>query len=291
MTAPRVVTLGDIVRLVAGLRAWWLGGAVVGLAIALATGFLMRPVYRAAVVVMPATGKDLGGGAVAGLLSRFGGDLGIDGAGGQERDEALAVLKSRQFVQQFIADENLLPVLFAERWDAEAKAWRDTDPDRVPSAWDGWMRFDRQVRTILEDRDRALVTIRIEWYDPALAARWANELVARANRELRTRRLQQIEARLQFLQAELGRTQLVELRNAISKVMEAQINERMLANSRPEYAFRVIDPAVAPDVDQPERPKRLLLAVLGLVGGALAGLLAALLFRYARQTPGEAGGA
>ena len=116
MTAPRVVTLGDIVRLVAGLRAWWLGGAVVGLAIALATGFLMRPVYRAAVVVMPATGKDLGGGAVAGLLSRFGGDLGIDGAGGQERDEALAVLKSRQFVQQFIADENLLPVLFAERW-------------------------------------------------------------------------------------------------------------------------------------------------------------------------------
>lgn len=228
---------------------------------------------------------------MAGLLSRFGGDLGIDGAGGQERDEALAVLKSRQFVQQFIADGNLLPVLFAERWDAGAKTWREADPERIPSAWDGWMRFDRQVRTILEDRDRALVTIRIEWYDPELAAGWANELVARANQELRTRRLQQIAARLEFLQAELGRTQLVELRAAISKVMEAQINERMLANSRPEYAFRVIDPAVPPDRDQPERPKRLLLAVLGLVGGALAGLLAAILVRYARQPPGEPGDA
>lgn len=288
--SSRVITLADIARVVADVKWYWVGGALVGFIIALSAGFLMRPVYRATAVVMPATARDLGGGAVAGLLSRIGGDIGIGGAESSERDEALAVLKSRQFVEKFISDEKLLPVLFAEKWDSDAGVWLETDPDRIPSAWDGWMLFDRTVRTVLEDRDRGLVTIRIEWFDPELAALWANGLVSRANEDLRLRKLQQIEARLEFLKAELAKSQLVELRTAISKVMEAQINERMLANSRPEYAFRVIDPAIAPDRDQPERPKRLLMAALGLAAGAILGLVGGLAVGYFRQQPSPPGG-
>jgi uncharacterized protein involved in exopolysaccharide biosynthesis len=130
------------------------------------------------------------------------------------------------------------------------------------------------------------VTIRVEWFDPELAARWANLMVARANEDLRARKLRQLESSLEFLQSELRKAQLVELRTAISQVMESQINERMLANVRPEYAFRVIDPAVAADVDQPERPKKLLLAAVGLAAGTLLGLVVGLVVAYVRRHPG-----
>jgi len=281
-----VITLADIVGAVGQLKAYWIGGALLGLAVALAVGFLMRPVYRASAVLMPVASQELGSGAVAGLLSRLGGGAGLGLGDNSQRDEALAVLKSRQFAEQLIADEKLLPVFFPDKWDAASGTWSEMDPKRIPSAWDAWIYFDRNVRTVLEDQDRGLVTIRVEWSDPVEAARWANLMVARANEDLRARKLRQLESSLEFLQSELRNAQLVELRAAISQVMESQINERMLANVRPEYAFRIIDPAVAADVDQPERPKKLLLAAVGLSAGAMFGLVVGLAVAYARRHTG-----
>jgi len=281
-----VITLADIVGAVGQLKAYWIGGALLGLAVALAVGFLMRPVYRASAVLMPVASQELGSGAVAGLLSRLGGGAGLGLGDNSQRDEALAVLKSRQFAEQLIADEKLLPVFFPDKWDAASGTWSEMDPKRIPSAWDAWIYFDRNVRTVLEDQDRGLVTIRVEWSDPVEAARWANLMVARANEDLRARKLRQLESSLEFLQSELRNAQLVELRAAISQVMESQINERMLANVRPEYAFRIIDPAVAADVDQPERPKKLLLAAVGLTAGAMFGLVVGLAVAYARRHTG-----
>lgn len=281
-----MITLADIVGAVGQLKAYWIGGALSGLAVALAVGFLMRPVYRASAVLMPVASQELGSGAVAGLLSRLGGGAGLGLGDNSQRDEALAVLKSRQFAEQLIADEKLLPVFFPDKWDAASGTWSEMDPKRIPSAWDAWIYFDRNVRTVLEDQDRGLVTIRVEWSDPVEAARWANLMVARANEDLRARKLRQLESSLEFLQSELRNAQLVELRAAISQVMESQINERMLANVRPEYAFRIIDPAVAADVDQPERPKKLLLAAVGLTAGAMFGLVVGLAVAYARRHTG-----
>jgi hypothetical protein len=48
----------------------------------------------------------------------------------------------------------------------------------------------------------------VEWFDPQLAARWANLMVDRANDDLRSRKLRQLESSLEFLQAELGKAQV-----------------------------------------------------------------------------------
>lgn len=282
----RTVTLGDLVAAVLGLRWYWLAGALVGVAAGLAAGLLMTPVYRASVTVMPVSETRQATGALPGLLARFGGggalSLGDDGS----REEALAVLRSRQFTAAFIADEALLTVLFADRWDAAAGRWREADPARIPSEWDAWQYFDREIRTVREDRDRGLVTIDIEWRDPAEAARWANLLVARVNDELRTRKLEQLARSLALLRDELERADLVELRQAIASVIQAQVNERMLASTRRDFAFRVIDPAQPPDADAPLAPKPALYAALGLSAGALLGLFAGLVRRYGRAPRG-----
>ena len=58
-------------------------------------------------------------------------------------------------------------------------------------------------------------------------------------------------------------------------MIETRLTEQMLANVRKEFAFRVIDPAVPSDVDEPYRPKVLLNALAGALLGALLGLLLA----------------
>ena len=49
----------------------------------------------------------------------------------------------------------------------------------------------------------------------------------------------------------------------------------MLANVRDEYAFKIIDPAVPSDSDDPVRPKPLFVLSLALSVGVIAGLLVA----------------
>jgi len=289
--SERTVTLFDVAGLIRNLWPYWLAGALIGGLVAGAVAFTVRPIYRASTVVMPVSAQDSGG-TLARLAGQFGGLASLAGLGGMQsdgRNEAIAVLKSQAFTEKFIVDENLLPVLFADKWDGATGKWKVSDPSETPTLWDAWLLFDKRIRTIIEDRDRGLVTVRVEWHDPEQVSRWANLMVERANQQLRDRKLAEIDANLAYLQGELGKAQLVELRQAIGKVMESQVSERMIASGRKDYAFRPLDPARAPDPDRPESPKKALWIVLGTVGGMLLGFALGTLRAYGRQRRDELG--
>ena len=97
----------------------------------------------------------------------------------------------------------------------------------------------------------------------------------------RRRAVAESRASIEYLEKELATTITVDTRNAISRLMEAQIKQRMLANVTVEYAFRVIDRALAPDLKDMIRPKRLLLVAFGFVLGLLVGVIVVLLRRDA----------
>jgi uncharacterized protein involved in exopolysaccharide biosynthesis len=285
----RTVTLFDVAGLVRTLWPYWLGGALIGCVVAGTAAFSVRPVYRAATIVVPVSLQDSGG-TLARLAGQFGGLASLAGLSGMQsdgRDEAIAVLKSQSFSEKFIVDENLLPVLFAGKWDSVKGSWKVRDSGKVPTLWDAWVLFDKRIRTVIEDKDRGLVTVRIDWHDPREAARWANLLVDRANQQVRERKLAEIDANLDYLKGELAKVQLVELRQAIGKVMESQVSERMIASGREEYAFRRLDPARAPDLDRPQSPQKALWIVLGTAGGTLLGFALGTLRAYARQRRDE----
>jgi uncharacterized protein involved in exopolysaccharide biosynthesis len=197
---------------------------------------------------------------------------GIDfGSSGTNVEESLAVLRSREFTEAFIREENLLPVLFGGR------QFGGKDPTLARA----YRYFDGEIRAIGRDTRSGLITVQIEWRDPVLAASWANALVARLNAEMRARAIAKTNAAVGFLEKELAATTIVDTRAAISRLMEAQINQRMLANVTQEYALRVVDRAIPPDEDDPVRPRRLFLAV---ISGAV-GLLLAVLLCVAQRRP------
>lgn len=248
-------------------RRRWLMGAIILIvfALSLTVAFVMTPVYRATVVMASVESNqsasalgDLGGlAALAGLpLS--------DSA---QSEEAIAKLKSRSFTGIFIADQNLMPVLFAPLWDADKQEWTTSTAEDTPSIADGFAVVDGSIRSVVRDAETGLLALHIDWTDPELAARWANRMVEMINHNLKEQAISEAQRSIEYLNDALTKTAVVEARAAMYRLMETQINNIMLANVREEFAFKVIDPAVIPEVDDFIKPNRILLAVLGLAAG------------------------
>ena len=241
-----------------------------------AAALLMHPVYSAAVVLAPASSDRIGpvGGALGqltGLASMAGIDLGT--AGGPQTEEALAVLRSREFAQGFITEQQLMPELFPRLWDARAGNW-NVAPDRQPTLVQGYKAFSKLL-SASTDKKTGLTTVELEWRDPTKDADLVNQLVARLNAVMRARAIERTDAYLSYLREQLDVTTAVETRGAIGRLMESQINQRMLANVAKEYAFRVVDKALPPDKHDQVRPKRRLLVVTGALIGVFLGIVAA----------------
>lgn len=271
---------GDSVTLFLWRHRWLI--CVMALLGALAGYFGSRwieRVYRAEVLTTPATSDSSSMRSLMGQVGSLAALAGVNIGGGDASGSAItiATLKSRSFLEHFIAKYDLLPVLYAKQWDANARRWKEQGGARPPGAQDGVGYLLKHVVRVLEDRDKGLVTVRVEWTDPALAAAWANALVADLNEVMRQRAIQNAESSLQYLQRELEQTQAVDVRQSIATSIQLQVNRRAMANTRPEYSLTVLDPAVVPDVMGFVQPIPALLAAIGLFAGALLALFTALL--------------
>jgi uncharacterized protein involved in exopolysaccharide biosynthesis len=275
--------LAELIRALWAGRLWIVCGGLSFALIAGIVGFLMTPIYRSSTVLVPANSNQGSlAGSLGSALGSLGGLAGLAGlnlnSSNAATDEALAVLQSRQFSDAFIADKQLLPVFFPEKWDAKNHSW-NVPRDKQPTPATAFKYFDRKIRSVTQDKKTGLVILQIEWKDPKLAAAWANELVQRLNVEMQRRALEEANASLGYLEKELAGTNTVETRAAINRLIESQINRRMLANVTEQYAFRVVDRAMPPDPGDKVRPKK---ALMIIVGGCLGGLIACVLVLLSR---------
>jgi uncharacterized protein involved in exopolysaccharide biosynthesis len=106
------------------------------------------------------------------------------------------------------------------------------------------------------------------------------------NQLARQRAMHDTEVSVNYLNRELATTQAVEIRQSIFSVLESEINKRMMAATRADFAFRVIDPAQAAEPNHFVRPIPLLLAGIGLFCGGLLGTLA-VMFTQRRRPRAE----
>jgi uncharacterized protein involved in exopolysaccharide biosynthesis len=241
-------------------------------AIALAIALAITPIFRAETVITTVRNGDLSGqssgalGGLANIASLAGVNL---GSGSSADREAKAVLQSRSLVEEFIRKNNLIDVLMPHA-------------SKPPTMWLAVREFREGELTIREDKHTGLVTIDIDWEDPAVAAKWANGFVALANERLRTRAIDEATRNIAFLNAQIPQTSVVEVQRAIYNLIESETKTLMLANVRTEFAFTVIDPAVPPE--RKFRPKRSLYVLFGLFVGFAIGVGAAY-WRAARAGP------
>jgi uncharacterized protein involved in exopolysaccharide biosynthesis len=256
------------------LRMVWRGRwTVVAVALAFAAAGIAYAVlgtrwYRAEVLMVPA--KDRG---MDGLMSQFGGLASLAGInlGASDDAEPMAVLKSRGFVQGFIEEHKLETVLLAHKWDAARGTWKG-DEEKWPDIRDAVDFFDRKVRRVVEDRKTGVITLAVEWKDPAAAAQWANALAARLNDRMRSRAIAESTENVRYLKQEIATNDLVALQQPMGKLLELELQQLMLARNNKQYSFRIVDTARVPK--KPVRPQKVAVVAISLLLGALFGALA-----------------
>ena len=103
------------------------------------------------------------------------------------------------------------------------------------------------------------------------------------NQSIRNKTIEESRRSIVYLNEQLAKTDAQGVEQAIYGLMEEQLNRIMYANVRDEYAFKVIDPAFAADLDAFVKPNRSLIAALGMFfGGVLGLLIAVVMFRRGR---------
>jgi uncharacterized protein involved in exopolysaccharide biosynthesis len=226
--------------------------------------------YRAQVVVTEV--QDTGFGSSGSLMGQLGGLASVAGlnlkGNGQDAERA-AILSSRGLVDAFVKRYQLAPLINGN--------------SKLGSDWYAVERFRTSVLDRHEDKLKGVTTITIEWTDPVVAARWANDFVGLANDLLRTRAIQESTRNIDYLKSQIDQTTVVEIQHAVYQLIENETKNLMLAHGRLEYAFTIVDPAVPPEVRF--SPRRTLLVISGLFVGAILGSFIAWARKAVRRRP------
>jgi len=266
----------DVVALIELLwryRLVVIGCTLLGAGVAIWMALTARYLYEAEVVVTPVVEDANGIGSLAG---RFGGLASLAGislpASGGSAVEAQAILQSRYLAETFIAGNKLEAELGGA---SDATVWKAVDL------------FRRTVLKVTLQKDKGTTSVTIRWKDPVKAALWANQYVALANDILRNRALQASNRNIKFLNEKLSTTSVLEVQRVMYSLIENEAKNHMLASTRTDYAFTIVDPAVTPE----DRvwPRRTLMVATGTAVGFALGAFLALVYnlwrRFAARRP------
>ncbi|WP_158116967.1 Wzz/FepE/Etk N-terminal domain-containing protein [Vibrio cincinnatiensis] len=256
-------------------------------------------IYKADTLLAPAESSGSGGLAkMAGQLGGLATLAGVNLGSGESSQTELAaqVMKSRQFIQHFIEKyELLVPLMAGKEWDLssnqliinnelydeQTRTWL-REPQGLrgakPTAQEAHEMFVKNILTVSSDKTSGLYTVSVSHYSPYIAQQWATWLVAEINQVMRERTIAETTQNLNYLQEQLQKTSVADMQATFYKLIEEQTKSLMLAEVQDEFIFKVVDPAVVPELKN--KPRRALICVLGTLLGGMLGV-AVVLVRFA----------
>ena len=273
----------DLLELIRTLLQAWktiVGITIVCVVLAVAYALYVPEVFKAETLLAPVSEEKSG---ASSSLSQFGGlaaMAGISIPSDSNVEQVVATLQSRKFLRQYIARKRLLPALFEEIWDVASQSWSVQTQEDEPTEQKAVDVF-KGILSVDEDKKSGLISLSISWKDPVVAAEWANDLVMQLNEQLREKAIADSKKRVGYLEQELAKTTLQDMRAVLYNLLESEKQKAMLANVNEDFALEVIDPAVAPEIR--EKPKRkLIVALSGFCGGFL-GIFAVFFAQFVRK--------
>lgn len=258
--------------------------------------------YKATVLLAPAQEESDG---LAGALGQLGGlaslaGVNIGAGGGGESKHAQEIMKSRFFIERYIADNNLAVEVFAakgwskstneliiddEIYDLESQKWLLEDEETgalvPPTGWQLYESFFERL-SVSEDVKSGLVTVSIEYYSPQTAKKWLDSYIKSINRHMQARRVAKVSNNIEYLQAEIEKTPIAEMQEVFYTLVAEQTKSKMLAQASPDYAFAVVHPSMVPE--EKSQPQRALICVLGTLLGGMLSVLWALVMHYTKKS-------
>ena len=256
--------------------------------------------YKATALLSPAQSS---GGGLSGALGQLGGlaslaGVSIGGGGSSEAQVAQEIMKSWNFIEGFIKSNDLAVEIYAaEGWskssnslqinsdlyDESNSQWlvenNDTGELGPPSSWKLFGDFLGML-SVSEDKKSGLVSVSIEYYSPQIAKHWLDLYVAAINGHMQERKMAEVTRNITYLEAQIKKTNIAEMKEVFYTIIEEQIKSKMLAEASPDYAFVPVSPSMVPE--EKSQPKRALICILGTLLGGMLSVLWVLVLNYGR---------
>jgi uncharacterized protein involved in exopolysaccharide biosynthesis len=309
----------DTVTLLDYWRVIWKRRKTIGWIIAvtviasLVISLLMPDIYRAKGVIMPIAAKDTGmsgGAALAGLAQQFAGIPGISLPGSASASEIMSLLKSNILREKMIRQYNLMPVLFHKQWDPQRKTWKrrsemdsrlnpldyiermkrtfamdsregaaGQDPD-VPGIWDALRLLD-EILLISQDVKQSTINISADFHNPDLAAKIVECILATLTDYMSSEAKRVAQTNRKYLEGQLGSATDPIIKQKAYNMIAQQIETGMMAEVKENFAFKIIDPPLAPD--KKIKPDRGQMMLLSLAAALFIGIVVAFLMEYVER--------
>lgn len=289
-----VVEFADLLRAL-WRRKWLAMGITFGCAlVALLVALMLPNVYRAEALLAP-NGEE-GASGLSSLAAQYGGlaslaGINLGSEGSDKTVMGLEILKSRQFISDFIRRHDaLVPLMAADAWDPETgkllvdaaeydeaqKQWvRDVRPPKttVPSMQEAYEEFAKRM-TVRQDPETGFVTVAVEHLSPQIAKQWVDWLVQDINSTVMHKEVDEATQSIAYLEKQVESTSLAELQSVFFRMIEEQMKTIMLAEVSDEYLLQTLDPAVVPE--EKAKPRRLLILIFGTFLGMMLGVVVSL---------------
>lgn len=280
------ITVGDFCKKL--LSDKWLVVLITGLvSIAFVILALYLPnKYKSDVLLMPIVEQDTN---LAGLGSQLGGLASMAGInlGGQsdKTDLAIATLKSRTFLMNFINENKLkVELLGVKSWDYATNQYIYDDEvyDHVNNKWvresstikqaepsllEAYIYFMEELLEVDKDKETGFVRITIKHVSAQFAERVVTQLIISIDEKLRADAANETERSIEFLKEAIKESDNSDLKILLYNLIEQEVQKKMLTKVKENYAFKVIDKAVI--AEEKYSPRRALLCIFGFILGGI----------------------
>ena len=257
--------------------------------------------YKATALLAPAQSGDSGLSGSLRQLNGLASLAGVSMGGGESSEAQIAqeIMKSWSFIEGFIVENNIAVEIYAvEGWDRDSnelkiaedrynidtKEWLvengNTDELGPPDSWTLFESFSERL-TVSEDSKSDLVTVSFEYYSPQVAKQLLDKYVEAINAHMQQRQVAKVTNNINYLQAQIEKTSIAEMREVFYSIIEEQIKNKMLAEASPEYVFEAVSPSMVPE--RKSQPKRFLICIIGTLLGGLLSVVLVLLMHFSRK--------
>ena len=274
--------------------------------IAVYISLLMPNMYESRAILTPADSS----GSISRSLQSYAGLAGLAGislpSGGDESNSTKAIqkLRSLSFFENNILPNIFLPDLMAHKtWD---KSW---DPStntfnydesiynkktetwirdysypykQIPSAQESFEEFATNYFGLSEDKKTGFITLRIKHKSPYIAKQWSELLVNQVNLYYREKDKLESEKAVSFLNKQIAMTNLSEVKEAISQLLQEETKKLALIEANQLYVFDYIDPPAV--MERKSEPNRAFIVIFSaLLGGMLSVILVLIKHYFFKQ--------
>jgi uncharacterized protein involved in exopolysaccharide biosynthesis len=257
-------------------------GCIIAAAVfaALVGSLFMTNIYQAKAVIIPVTGKDSGGGnpGLAALAQQLGGIPGVPSSPSATASEIVSLLNSNILKQKMIEQHNLMPILFYRQWDNKQQTWKQGHTVwrlmpfkyfNVPDTWDALRLLEKIVKINRNNKDNT-ITISVDFHDPKLAAQIVDYYLVTLTDYMSSEVKRVAASNRKYLEEQLGSTTDPFIKQKTYNMIAQQIETGMMAEVKENFAFKVIDPPLAPD--KKIKPQRVQIVLLSLVLSLIIGI-------------------